>query len=288
MLDVWGVAAILAKLVLYLSFIGATGVVIIGCVYSGLVARISPELKRQTIVLACLALVAAVIGFLLRGAALKGEIDGMVDPEMLGLLWQTSVGYLLVCQVLAAVLLLFGCFVPRFGRWIALCGGLLALWSFALIGHVPELGRFGFQVVLFLHLLCAAFWLGVFAPLRRMALEPGQLLDAAELGHRFGKVGVLVVPLLVAAGLVMAWALVGSIQALFATGYGRALLFKIFLVGLLLIFAAFNKLQFVPALRSGDARAGQRLTRSIELEFLTMVVVLATTATLTSVLTPPS
>ena len=41
---------------------------------------------------AVLALLASVLGFMLHGAALTGGADGMTDPDMLGLLWQTPVG----------------------------------------------------------------------------------------------------------------------------------------------------------------------------------------------------
>ncbi|WP_299947560.1 CopD family protein [uncultured Ruegeria sp.] len=117
---------------------------------------------------------------------------------------------------------------------------------------------------------------------------PEHLTNAAELGHRFGQAATLVVPTLIVAGLWMAWLLVGNLHGLLFTGYGQALLFKVFLVSLLLILAAANKLRFVPAMQSGDAMAAQRLARSIEVEAIVVLAVLATTATLTSVLTLPN
>ncbi len=285
--DIWGIAAILAKLMLYIGFAGSTGIVIVNSLYSGLITPISLAMKRQAMVLAWLSLVATVVGFLLRGAALTGGLDGMFDPAMLGLLWQTSVGDVLVYRVVGAALILVGLSIPRFGHWVALVGGALALWSFAQIGHVPELESVGVQLLLVLHLLCVAFWLGIFSPLRRLALMPEHLTIAAELGHRFGQAAAMVVPALIVAGLWMAWLLAGNLQGLLFTGYGRALLFKVFLVGLLLILAAANKFRFVPAMQAGDATAAQHLARSIEIEALVVLVVLATTATLTTILTLP-
>jgi putative copper resistance protein D len=286
--DIWGIAAVLAKLGLYIGFAGSTGLVIVSCLYSGIVAPVHRVMQRQARALACLALAATVIGFMLRGAALTGGVDGMVDPEMLGLLWQTSVGDVLVYRVIGAAMILVGLSIPHFGLWIALLGGTVALWSFAQIGHVPELESVGVQLLLLLHLLCVAFWVGIFNPLRSMALVPEHLKDAAELGHRFGRTAALVVPALIGAGLWMAWLLVGNLQGLLFTGYGQALLFKVFLVGLLLILGAANKLRFVPAMQRGEAKAARHLARSIEVEAIVVLVVLATTATLTSVLTPPS
>ncbi|GAA6159662.1 hypothetical protein NBRC116589_18360 [Ruegeria sp. HU-ET01832] len=117
---------------------------------------------------------------------------------------------------------------------------------------------------------------------------PEHLSDAAELGHRFGQTAALVVPTLIGAGLWIAWLIVGNLQGLLFTGYGRALLLKVFLVALLMILAAANKLRFVPAMQSGEAKAARHLARSIEAEAIVVLVVLATTATLTSVLTLPS
>ena len=117
---------------------------------------------------------------------------------------------------------------------------------------------------------------------------PEHLTDAAELGHRFGQTAALVVSVLIGAGLWMVLLLIGNLQGLLFTGYGQALLFKVFLVGLLLILAAANKFRFVPAMQSGEARAARHLARSIEVEAIVVLVVLATTATLTSVLTLPS
>ncbi len=286
--DIWGIAAVFAKLGLYIGFAGSTGLVIVSCLYSGVVAPINLGIKRQARALGWLALAATVVGFMLRGAALTGGVDGMVDPEMLGLLWQTSVGDALVYRLIGAVMILVGLSVPRFGQWIALLGGTAALWSFAQIGHVPELESVGVQILLLLHLLCVAFWAGIFSPLRSMALMPEHLTDAAELGHRFGQTAALVVPALIGVGLWMAWLLVGNLQGLLFTGYGQALLFKVFLAGLLLILAAANKLRFVPAMQSGEAKAARHLARSIEVETIVVLAVLATTATLTSVLTLPS
>ncbi|MEP4803524.1 MAG: CopD family protein [Hyphomicrobiales bacterium] len=286
--DIWGIASVFAKLGLYISFAGSTGLIIVSCVYSGFVAPIHRMMKRQATALACLALASTVVGFMLRGAALTGGVDGMIDQEMLGLLWQTSVGDVVVYRVIGAVMILVGLSIPHFGLWIALLGGTVALWSFAQIGHVPELESVGVQLLLLLHLLCVAFWVGIFSPLRSMALMPEHLTDAAELGHRFGQTAALVVPALIGVGLWMAWSLVGSLQGLLFTSYGQALLFKVFLVGLLLILAAANKLRFVPAMQNGERKAAQHLARSIEVEAIIVLFVLATTATLTSVLTLPS
>ena len=167
-------------------------------------------------------------------------------------------------------------------------GGALALWSFAKIGHVPEVEQIGLRFALLLHLLGGSFWIGILGPLRNLAQQPAHLEQAALLGHRFGQAATVIVPALLLVGLVMAWLILGRFSALYTTGYGLALLVKIGLVGVVLGLAAIHKLRIIPAMQAGDFQAARRLVRSIEIELFVMLGVLAATATLTSVLALPN
>jgi len=285
--DLWGIAAILAKLLLYCGLTGATGLVMVCVAYPRLVAPFRKRIKTQIVILAGLGLGAALVGFMLRGAALTGGADGMVDPVMLGLLWQTPVGGALIYRIAGVAILVAGLFIPRFGLWISLLGGGIALWSFAQIGHVFSLQQTGVGLLLLLHLLGVAFWIGILAPLRALARAPEHIRKAASLGHQFGRAATVIVPVLILAGFLMAWLLLGELSALLS-GYGRALMVKLALVGAVLALAAANKTRFVPAMRAGDPIAARHLARSIEIEAAAILIVLLVTATLTSVLTPPS
>ncbi len=286
--DIWGIAAIFAKLMLYYGVVGSTGLVVILAAFQNLVLPLSGRIRAKAVVLAGLSIFAAMFGFMLRGAALTGGADGMTDPEMLGLLWQTPAGDVLVYRLTGAALIISGMFIPRFGRWVSLAGGTIALWSFTKIGHVPDLQLTGVRLLLLLHLLGVAFWIGILGPLRNLARQSEHLDNAALLGHRFGQTAAVVVPVLILAGLLMAWLLLGDLWALVSTGYGQVLLFKLVLVGMVLTLAAANKLRFVPAMQAGDSKAAQHLVHSIEIETAVILVVLAATATLTSVLTLPN
>lgn len=288
MSDIWEIAAILAKLVLYIGVLGSVGLVIIRAVFGDLVSPLSDRIRLQATLLAGGALAAAVLAFMLRGAALTGGADGMTDPEMLGLLWQTPVGDALVYRISGTVLIILGLFIPRVGQWIALAGGLIALWSFTQIGHVPGLEVTGVRLLLLLHLLGVAIWVGILGPLHALARRSEHLASAATLGHRFGQAASVIVPALILAGGLMAWMLLGDLRALATTGYGQALLIKLLLVGAVLTLAAANKLRFVPAMQAGDAKAARHLARSIETETVAILVVMAATATLTTVLTLPN
>ncbi len=285
--DLWDLLSILAKFLLYLGVLGSAGLVPVCLVFGPETGRMRGPIARQASGLALLALAAAGFGFLLRGAAMTGDASGLADPEMLGLLWQNPPGTQLLLLGSGLLLVLAGMRAPRIGLWIAAVGGLLALWSFVRIGHVPDAGPVWLEALLVLHLAAAAFWVGILSPLRRLAGDPAELDAAAELGQRFGRIASVTVPVLIAAGIVMAWRLLGDPAALVTTGYGLTLLAKIAGVAVLLGAAAHNKLRFVPAMRRGDPAAAARLRRSIAVEWLAVCAILLATATLTTLQHPP-
>lgn len=286
-MDIWGGIAIVLKLALYIGLLGAVGLVMIRAAYPVLVASILGQMRAQIIGFAVVALLSSVVAFFVRGAALTGEIGGMVDPEILALLWGTPVGDVVFLRVVGTIVIIAGMFVPRIGGLISLIGGTFAFWSFTKIGHVPELNMIGLRVLLLLHLMGLAFWVGVLGPLRHLSLMPEHLKNAADLGHRFGRAAALIVPIVLGAGGVMAWMIVGEFSALFTTGYGRALLIKIGLVGGVLALAAAHKLWLVPSMRTGNPRAARHFARSIEIETLILLGALGVTAVFTSVLSLP-
>lgn len=285
--DFWELASIVLKFLLYLGTLGSVGLVFARLAFRRETGRLRGPVSRQASALAVLALFAAGVGFLLQGAAMAGDASGMTDPEMLGLLWRNPPGARLLLLASGLLLVLAGLRAPRIGLWIGAAGGLLALWSFAWIGHVPDAGPVWLEALLVLHLAAAAFWVGILSPLRRLAGNPESLSAAAELGHRFGRVATVAVPVLIAAGIAMAWRLLGDVSALGTAGYGLTLLVKIAAVAVLLGAAAHNKLRFVPALRRGEPAAAARLRRSIAVEWLAVWAILLVTATLTTIQHPP-
>lgn len=288
MLDIWSFAAIAAKVFLYAGALGAVGLVITRTAFPLATAPLGKKIKTQTLLLAILVLVASALGFVLRGAALTGGSDGITDPEILGLLWQTPVGTALLFRITGAVFLMTGLFLPQIGQWISLAGGVVVLSSFAQIGHLHDMTNPIMPAVLLVHLLGLSFWVGILAPLHHLSRRPEYLQQAAQLGHQFGRSAMILVPALLLAGLLLAWKLVGSLNALIGSGYGQTLALKICLVASLLGLAAGNKLRLVPAMLAGEVTAARHLRRAIEIETALMLFVLVTTATLTTLLSVPS
>ena len=285
--DIWGFLSILAKWLLYTGLTGATGITMVRLVFWSHVKPLDARLRRFSLVLTGIALTSAVLSFMLRGAALTGDIAGMVDREMLGLLWSTSVGEVFTYRLAGVTLIIVGLYFPVIGAWVSLAGGVVSLWSFTQIGHIPDLEQSGVRLLLLLHLLGVSFWVGILAPLHWLARDPEYLEIAANLGDHFGVMASGIVAVLVLAGGLMAWLILGNLSLLFTSSYGLALVAKMTLVTLLLGLAAANKLRFIPGMKAGKQQAANHLVRSIELEFIVITSVLIATATLTSVMSLP-
>ena len=280
--DAFGLAAIVTKFALYLGVMTAAGTVI-----ATLMFRLE-RTRGLAAIFAILGLAATILAFSLRGANLTGDVSGMTDPEMLGLLWTTPVGTALLLRLVGLCSLIAGLFLGRFGVWVSVFGGIIAIWSFDHVGHVSGRDATLLDIALTLHLVAVALWIGVLTPLKRLASSSATYALAADVGHRFGVVASVTVPVLIIVGGYMGYQLVGSFPALIGTGYGQALIIKVLLVGLLLGLAAANKLRFIPALRSGDPAAASHLSNSISVEWLVVLAVLGTTAVLTTNLTLPT
>ena len=280
--DALGLVAIITKFALYLGVMTAAGTVM-----ATLMFRLD-RTRGLAVAFAVLGLVATILAFSLRGANLTGDVSGMTDPEMLGLLWTTPVGTALLLRLVGLCLLIAGLFLGRFGIWVSVLGGIIAIWSFDHVGHVSGREIALLDIALTLHLLAVSLWIGVLTPLKRLASSSATYAAVADVGHRFGVVAMITVPALIIAGGYMGYELVGSLEALITTGYGQALIIKVLLVGLLLGLAAANKLRFIPAVRAGNPAAATNLSKSISVEWLVILAVLGTTAVLTTNLTLPT
>ncbi|MEL6205419.1 MAG: CopD family protein [Pseudomonadota bacterium] len=285
--DPWALASAAVKVVLYGAVTMSAGLVLIRLMFPNSLTTIDRAVLRAAIGLAIAGIVAALLGFLLRGAALTGDAAGLVDVEMLALMWQTALGPALVTQVVGLALLTLGALIGGSGLWLGSAGAALALWSFTLVGHLSD-ATIAIRAILVLHLALVAVWVGVLWPLWRLSRDVVDAPHAAMLGARFGRVASALVPVLVLAGGTLAWEIAGSVEALISTAYGNVLILKALLVAVLLLIAARNKLSLVPALAAGDPTGGRKLARSIVLEAMVFLAIFSATSVLTSLVSVPS
>ncbi|MBK6007343.1 CopD family protein [Ramlibacter ginsenosidimutans] len=127
-----------------------------------------------------------------------------------------------------------------------------------------------------LHLAAAAVWIGCLPPLlfvlarARAGAAPWDALALAA-ARGFTGMGVLAVAVLAVSGFLNGRMMVGSLQALVDTGYGRLILAKIVLFAVLLALAANNRLRLTPLLASDPAHrlvAARRLWRTVAAELV--------------------
>ncbi|GIT93369.1 hypothetical protein JANAI62_37960 [Jannaschia pagri] len=283
-IDGLAVLAILAKAIGYGAALVAMGGVLFSTVFATRADAPALRTARQLAVGAALVgLAVLALRFGIRAARISGMgFEGAADPMMLGFVWDSPLGTAAIWRG-AGDLAILAILVPRIGHWIALGGSVAVAISFTQVGHALGEPRAALAVLLVLHLLAAAFWVGALAPLRRTAFLP----IGADLLHHFGKIAVFGVAVLVIAGTALAYLLSGSLAALFGTAYGLGLLLKVGVVSALLGLAALNKVRLVPALRAGKPGTADALRRSISLEMLAVALILLATAMITTVTTPP-
>jgi copper resistance protein D len=164
----------------------------------------------------------------------------------------------------------------------------LAWISHAATASAHPLGLLGDM----LHLCAAGGWIGGLVPLTIFLVRVGGSFSLGEtvarVLHRFSMLSLCCVSVLVVSGISNSWLLVGSVYALFTTAYGRLLLFKLMLFGILLGFGARNRLLVKARLLKAPARPDllPQLHRNVLCEVCLGVAVVAIVARLG--VTPPA
>ncbi len=184
--------------------------------------------------------------------------------------------------------------------WICASLGLVVSASFAWTGHGAATEGSGHALHLasdILHAVSASLWVGALAAFAALVVwrprEPSvqdRALARALVG--FAGVGALAVAVLVLTGLVNSAFLVGwsGIWTLIDTAYGRWLILKIVLFGLMLSLAAANRFRLTPAFEAVGADTAPvfgHLRRSLVVEFALSVAVLMVVAVM-GTLAPPA
>jgi copper resistance protein D len=167
----------------------------------------------------------------------------------------------------------------------ALTGAAVTLFAFTQTGHTSiEDAQPILPILLMIHLIIIAFWFGALLPLRRTSLDEPPSVAAAVVG-RFSAIAIWVVPIVFAAGALMAALLLGSLRAL-TTSYGLVVVTKAALFGSLMLMATLNKWHYAPALGRGEPAVLLGFRRTVAAEYGVISAILALTAVLTTFLSP--
>lgn len=285
--DVWSISIIIFKFISYAATLLSAGSFLFAVI-------LKPNAELSTKSWNILAIVLAIIAsFLLIplnvGLFNDDGFSGMFDFEIFKIVIDSPIGDSTLYRILGLIILLIGlCFIGISHNFLGAIAVLMIGWSFTQIGHLSNIEPSLIKLLLILHLLGIAFWIGAFVPLYRAAngLLPDN--ETADLAHRFGQLAVYIVVGLFIAGVIMAFNLLASPSQLFSTVYGRTLGFKILIFFALLGLAALNKLRLVPALKTSQPNAAKRLRQSIMLESLLVGAIFIITAILTTITQLPA
>jgi putative copper resistance protein D len=146
---------------------------------------------------------------------------------------------------------------------LALSGASLALAAAAGHSAAADWGALAMAVDA-LHLLAGGVWAGGLVPLALCLAWASRLPDhaaAATAAERFSRLGLAAVATLAVTGAFAAWQQVGSVPALIGTVYGRWLLAKLLLFGLLIPIAGRNLLVWRRRLERGGSHATSAVSR---------------------------
>jgi copper transport protein len=239
-----------------------------------------------------LAVVAAVASTLAEAADAAGSLSagGVRDFLLSG-----SAGMSRVAVVVALVLAAAA--VRRWPRWAA-AAVALALWSVAASGHASSATPRAPSILNdWLHLLSGAVWLGgigllalVWTPALRRGARPVRQAVARHVLPAFGRVALPAFLVVAATGIVSLITQLGHLDALWTTAYGRVLLVKIGLVGLVALASAAHAWRLRPRLlreRHDGASVDRSHWRLVRSEPLLGLGIVATVAVLVAFPLPP-
>lgn len=292
---IWNTVIVLSEIVFYVGFACIAGYTFFRQVFeqseshNNLAIANLNWIKTSVVI----ALIANVIWFIASTGAMAEEgIQGALDPDMLAIMWDSSIGDGALLRGLGLVIAVTALSLPFKFKPVALnnylkqsvlvVSLLILAYSFTLLGHVSELGIIE-RGLLILHVLVMAWWFGALLPLKQ-ACQQLSYTELHLLMESFGKQASIAVSLLLFAGFWLAIQLVGSVDALISSSYGQTLLFKLALVVSILTIAAKHKLKLVPQLQNNQGR--EALSKSISIEMVVALAILSVTSGLTSVVGP--
>jgi len=217
----------------------------------------APGERRVEVWAAILALLSGFGWYAGVAAAMAGGWSDALAPDMLATVaFDTRFGRLwiarLACLVAIFAVHALGQSTRRSDIALAIPAAAFAA-SLVGVGHGLAGGQGGDAVVPLhavadmVHLLCAATWIGGLFCLGRL-LQAGEPDAVRRALPRFSRVGYWAVALLVLSGCVSTVVLVPSFDRLFGTDYGRVLVIKIALAGVMVAIALINRFMFTPRL----------------------------------------
>ncbi|UJF20876.1 copper resistance D family protein [Shewanella sp. OMA3-2] len=302
-LTVFEISVLISKWVIYLSVAAVIGGTLMQYLIKGQ-RNLSISVAKYTGLGAVLGLIAVSVNYFAQvGAFAESGLMGIFDAQMHAFLWPTQVGQTVLWRLIGFGLMLVASglrlhknrYIKTFSAVLAILSCLLMAVTFTFIGHSTEVGLLA-QGLILIHVLIIGSWIGAFYPLWKLCSTDDHSNDNVydnrvikNVMDTFGRLGIVIVILVLLSGMGMVWMLFDSPTELLSTNYGIAVTIKLSLVVIILLIAAWHKWVLVPKLTiATTSHAKKALQKSIGLEALVGIFILATTAVLSSVLGPIS
>lgn len=302
---IWEVLILSTKLAVYLGLSALLGGFLILLIAPFIQDKLSQaRLLWQTYIIkymavfALIGVLATILDFFFQvGALSQSGFTGMFDAVMQNMVAQSALGTVAISRLCVFIVGLVFCgmvywqltrkITPNF--FVTLIVAIIQWgsvgYTFMLSGHTVQLDSL-YGYALAVHVIIALSWMGALWPLSAacLHLSPTPLYT---LMRQFGHLAIGLVSLLLLAGTLLAWELVGSVGNLFNQIYGQSLLLKLGFVNAILLLAAWHKLKSTPKLLT-HSNAAIDMRRSIQIEMLIGLCIFLITAVLTTVLGPQS
>ena len=302
---IWEVLILSTKLTVYLGLSALLGGFLILLIAPFIQDKLSQaRLLWQTYIIkymavfALIGVLATILDFFFQvGALSQSGFTGMFDAVMQNMVAQSALGTVAISRLCVFIVGLVFCgmvywqltrkITPNF--FVTLIVAIIQWgsvgYTFMLSGHTVQLDSL-YGYALAVHVIIALSWMGALWPLSAacLHLSPTPLYS---LMRQFGHLAIGLVSLLLLAGTLLAWELVGSVGNLFNQIYGQSLLLKLGFVNAILLLAAWHKLKSTPKLLT-HSNAAIDMRRSIQIEMLIGLCIFLITAVLTTVLGPQS
>ena len=282
-MEIWAILAPIVKVSLYvLSFLAVgTGLFILH--FRSFLSQPTLAYCRNLVSKSSItgSIIAPLLVFMTAGN-IGGDLKSAFDPLMINIALSSkaSQSALVLFSGFLLVLLWISLFQKQ--RPIpGILGFALILSSFSLYGH-STINGFSSQLLIVLHLGAISFWVGSFLPLRYSTQGKIEEENLFQIAHQFGVYAVYYIGVLLITGLMLGTILVGGIEQLVTSDYGKAFLFKLFFATTLLGIGALNKFRLVPQLKNNNLSHAIKLRKSINVEISILFIILVISSLLTT------
>ena len=282
-MEIWAILAPLVKVLLYvLSFLAVgTGLFIF---------HFRSFLSQPTLAYCCnlvrkSSLIGSIIApllLLMTAGNIGGDLQSAFDPLMIKIALSSKAGHSVLVLFFGFLFVLLWISLFQNQRPIpGILGFALILSSFSLYGH-STINGLSSQLLIVLHLGAVSFWVGSFLPLRYSTQGKIEEENLFQIAHQFGVYAAYYIGVLLITGLMLGTILVGGIEQLVTSDYGKAFLFKLFFAATLLGIGALNKFRLVPQLKNNNLSHAIKLRKSINVEISILFIILVISSLLTT------